>query len=80
MEPRCSLCNKTIKQLAEEELNQSFFDRKSLNIRLDSELAYPYLLCGDCEDFLRAVIPKVLEAEGIIQFDEKKEKYTLTKE
>lgn len=80
MEPRCSLCGKTVKELAGEELGQISLGRKSLNINLKSEICSPYDLCDVCEDFLRLVIPRILEAEGIIKFDETKDKYILTTE
>lgn len=80
MERRCQLCGKTVEELATEELKQSVLDRQSLCINLKSDLCYPYDLCGGCEDFLRVVVPHILEAEGIIEFDVEKDKYTLKKE
>lgn len=77
MESRCSLCGKTVKELAEEEL-EGRSNIKAINISLDSELCYPYELCDGCKDFLLSVIPKVLEHEGIIEFDQKADKYRLT--
>lgn len=76
MEPTCALCQKTVKQIAEEELSEGFsYTRKSLKVSLSDELCYPYLLCDTCEDFLRLLIPKIMEAKGIIKFDEKKDKW-----
>jgi len=78
MERRCSLCGKTIKELAVEEL-QGTYNGKAINISLSSELCYPYEICNGCEDFLRLLVPKILEVEGIIHFDEKADKYKITK-
>lgn len=80
MEPRCSLCGKTVKELAEEELEGYSPSRKSLKITLSDEVAYPYLLCEACEELLRYAIPNILEDIGIIKFDEKKDRYILTTE
>lgn len=77
MEPQCFLCRKTVKEIAEEELAGISIGRKSINVRLDDSLCYPYLLCNSCEDFLRLLIPKMLEAEGIIEFDGKLERYVV---
>lgn len=77
MEPTCILCGETVKQIAEEELKGVSYDRKSINIHLSDDLAFPYLLCGTCEDFLGIVIPAVLEKEGILKFDEKKGEYKI---
>lgn len=77
MEPRCALCDKTVEELAREELHQYFSNRRAINISLSDELAYPYLLCSSCEDLLCIVVPKILEAEGIIAFDQKQDKYKL---
>jgi len=80
MERRCQLCGKTVEELAMEELKQPILDRQSLRINLKSDLCYPYDLCEGCEDFLRLIIPKALEAEGIIKFDTEKDEYTFKKE
>ena len=80
MEPRCSLCGKTVEELVEEELKSTFYNRKGISIELSNKLCYPYEICGGCEDFIRVIVPKILEAEGIIKFDEEKSKYTLTTE
>lgn len=78
MEPQCFLCGKTVKELAEEEL-EGRHNIKEISITLSSELAFPYELCDTCDDFLRLIIPKILEAEGIIKFDEKADKYVTIK-
>lgn len=77
MESQCCLCQKTLRELVEEEL-AGLSSRTEVSHKLSNDLAYPYLLCDTCEDFLQLVVPKILEVEGIIRFDEKKDKYVLT--
>ena len=78
MEPRCFLCGKTVKELAEEELKERY-NVKSVNITLSDEFSFPYQLCNTCEEFLRLAIPQILQDEGIISFDSQKDKYIVTK-
>lgn len=78
MEARCSLCGKTVKELAEDELRERS-DINAINISVRDGLGYPYSLCSGCEDFLMTVIPSILVELGVIRFDEKAEKYVLVK-
>ena len=79
MEKRCALCNKTATELAEEEIKNRVFAVNSIHISINDELAYPYSLCGGCEDVVMTLIPAILEKLEIIKFDEKKDKYVLMK-
>jgi len=78
MEPRCYLCGKTVKELAEEEL-KSAHNTTKINISLESEISYPYELCGNCSDFLLLTVPKIVELAGAIRFDEKQDRYVAIK-
>lgn len=77
MEKRCSLCGKTVRELAEQELKEQSYSMNSINISIDDELGYPYSLCDGCKDFLLLVVPEILEKQGVIKFNEKKDKYEL---
>jgi len=72
MEPKCALCHKTVEDLAEEELQESPYNRKSLSIYLTDGLAYPYILCESCDRLLRIVVQNILIELEII--DENKER------
>ncbi|GAI41332.1 unnamed protein product, partial [marine sediment metagenome] len=70
------LCKRTMEEIAEERLG-GIAQPKELRITLNDKFVFPYYLCDECEDFLRAAIPQVLVAEGLIKFDDEKDKYVL---
>ena len=60
---RCSVCGKSVKDLAEEALSPT-------KISIESELFHPFNVCEDCEAFLKFAISRVLEELGFVKIDE----------
>lgn len=65
---KCSICRKTVRDLAEEAPNQRA-------ISLESERYAPYNVCEDCDNFLHWAICKELESVGLVKFDEAKSEF-----
>jgi len=63
-------------EIAEERLG-NISQPRVLRITLNDKFVFPYYLCDECEDFLRAAIPQVLVEMELIKFDEPKDKYIL---
>lgn len=76
MDTKCFLCNRSIREIAEERLS-GISGPRELRITLNDRFVFPYYLCDECEDFLQAAIPQVLVGMGLIKLDEPKDKYVL---
>lgn len=62
---KCSICGKTVKDLAEETPNVR-------TITLESKRCAPSNYCEDCEQALHWAICRELEEFGLVKFDEEK--------
>lgn len=67
MEKRCFLCRRTIGEIAKERLS-GVSQPSELRATLNDKFVFPYYLCDECEEFLRAAIPQALVAEKLIRF------------
>jgi len=78
METRCSLCHRSVEEIAKEAIENMHYNTNSINVSITEKLVPFYPLCDECEEFLRSAIPAILEDMGVVSFDEEKEIYILT--